>query len=292
MWHSNASSPCVQVARTAMATRFEVVLHGDRPEALRAMAEEALEEIAQVEGWLSPFRPDSALTRLHAQAGSGPVRVDPRLFQFLIRARALSQATGGAFDPTIGALLRAWGFQGGERQAPDPHAIQRARACCGWEWIELDPAAGTVELLRPGLEIHPGAMGKGYALDRAMALLVESGARHGLIHGGTSTVCAFGSAPDGGPWIVALPSGPDSPGGPGLHTRVPLQDTTLSVSAVWGRRGPSHVLDPRTGEPASVARMAAVVLPSATDSDAWSTALLVGGDSVAGKVPGQHWWQV
>lgn len=292
---SHASCRTVRVARNAMATRFEVVLHGTRPESLRAAAEEALDEIEAVESWLSPYRPESELSRLHRLGVEQPLRVDPRLLRFLVVAREFSRRTRGLFDPTLGPLVRAWGLQGGLPVSPDPSEIVRARALVGWIQFEINEAAGTVQLARPGVEFHPGAMGKGYALDRAVEILRDAGIEHALIHGGTSTVCALGSPPDREGWEVSLPHPPTGsactwPGG--TPPCITLRDTTLSVSALWGRpdaRVP-HILDPRTGEPAEGRSLAAVVASSATDSDVWSTALLVGGPQAMTGQAGVRWW--
>jgi thiamine biosynthesis lipoprotein len=300
--HGNTEG--IRVARLAMATRFEVVLHGAHPERLRAAAEEALEEIARVEGWLSPYLPGSQLARLNRDAARQPVRVDGRLFRFLQRARALSMATGGAFDPTVGPLVRAWGFQGGDPVDPDPVAIESARGCVGWDLVELDAGSGTVRFLKPGVEIHPGAMGKGHALDRATDCLREAGVESALIHGGTSSVVALGWPPDGSGWTVELPEAPAGwPTVWGVEgpPRITLRNASLSVSAPWGRSGtsgpgarPAHVLDPRTGQPVTGARLAAVELPLAEESDAWSTALLVGGVELGTALTRVHpegrWW--
>jgi thiamine biosynthesis lipoprotein len=280
-----------------MATRFELLLLGRRPESLRAAAEEALDEIERVEEWMSPYRPESEWVRLHREGVGRPVRVDPRLFAFLWRARELTEKTGGMFDPTVGPLLRAWGFRGGASEMPDPGAVAAARELVGWRQVELDLDRGTVCLLRPGVEIHPGAMGKGYALDRAVEILREAGVENGIIHGGTSTVCALGTPSDGEGWPVLLPEPPPGTGvawPEGRPPRVLLRDTTLSVSAVWGRGDSpvSHVLDPRTGNPTRGLALAAVVAESATDSDVWSTALLVGGPEVLQGGPVEQWWEL
>lgn len=284
-----------------MATRFEVFLCGPRPESLRAAAEEALDEIERVEGWLSPYRADSELVRLHREGVGRPLRVDPRLFRFLQLARDLTTRTGGTFDPTVGPLLRAWGFVGGDPIAPDPAAIAAAREIVGWHNLQLDAAEGTVGLLRPGVEIHPGALGKGYALDRALGILREAGVENALVHGGTSTVCGIGNGPDGDGWPVLLPKPPSWSKAAWPDGRAPtirLRNTTLSVSAIWGRNPDGapdqagHVLDPRTGTPVEGRTLAAVELPSAAESDAWSTALLVGGSTVtAGMIEGR-WWML
>lgn len=292
---THASCGTIRVARTAMATRFEVVLHGTRPEALRAAAEEALDEIEAVESWLSPYRPESELARLHRMGVAKPLRVDPRLLRFLLIAKEYSLRTGGLFDPTLGPLVRAWGFQGGMPVSPDKSAISKARALVGWNQFEIDEDAGTIQLAHSGVEFHPGAMGKGYALDRAVNILREAGIENALIHGGTSSVCALGSPPDADGWDVSLPMPPTGsactwPGG--KPPRITLRETSLSVSAIWGRPDApiSHILDPRTGEPACGFAMAAVVGESSTDSDVWSTALLVGGPQIMTGQGWARWW--
>ncbi len=283
----------VRVARVAMATRFEVILHGPRPEALRAAAEDALDEVGRVEQWLSPYLPASSVARLHREAHLHPIPVEPQVLAFLSLVAELVHATDGAFDPTVGPLLRAWGFHGGDPALPDPSAIPEARSRVGWHLVELDPRACSVRFRAPGVEIHPGAIGKGWALDRAAAVLRESGVESALLHGGSSSVVAIGSPPGAASWRVALDSGPASPSGAAPAspaTLVDLKDESLSVSAAWGRSsdGPAHVLDPRTGHPVPAGTMAAVVLPDAARSDAWSTALLVDRERGPGMLQALH----
>src|ERR1041385_2279158 len=99
----------VALARNAMNTRFEIVLHGDNAVALRAAGEEALDEVERVDAQLSLYRPTSEIARLNARAASQWVRVTPALFRLLKLAKELSQETGGAFDITIAPLVRCWG---------------------------------------------------------------------------------------------------------------------------------------------------------------------------------------
>jgi len=205
--------------------------------------------------------------------------VSPGTFRLLQRCRDLSVATQGAFDITVGALLRVWGFVGGTGQRPSPQALAEARAASGWERVHLDPDTGSVAFDRPGVELDLGAIGKGHALDRAMDLLHEAGVPHALLHGGTSSIVTRGLAPNGQPWRVGLPGRP----GAEMQESMSLQDESLSISAIWGKSFTDsgeelgHVLDPRTGEPVRRARWAAVTGPEATVTDALSTALLVLG---------------
>src|SRR5512146_1689726 len=110
--------PVVTLARHAMATRFEIVLHGENPVALRAAGEEALDEIDRLEAQLSLFRPSSEVAHVNARAAHEPVRVSPSLFALLEQARRLTQESDGAFDITIAPLVRCWGFMGESGRQP------------------------------------------------------------------------------------------------------------------------------------------------------------------------------
>jgi thiamine biosynthesis lipoprotein len=308
--------PCVNLALHAMATRFELVLHGENAASLRAAGEEVFEEIERLEARLSLYRSTSEIAHVNARAARTPVGVTPGLFALLEQARRLSEESGGAFDITVAPLVRCWGFMDGDGRVPDPEALVAARARIGMGLVRLDPAELTVSFAREGVMLDLGAIGKGYAIERAIGILREAGITSGLLHGGTSTVYALGRPPETEAWKIAIeipPQDPDlpyarldwKPGGETDSTDVAarasvlepkpcssaaprvvsvrLRDEALSVSAVWGKffraggKKFGHVLDPRTGQPVTRAVLAVVVLPSATETDALSTALLVEG---------------
>ncbi|MCS7090642.1 MAG: FAD:protein FMN transferase [Verrucomicrobiota bacterium] len=275
----------VRLAVEAMATRFELLLYGASVPALRAAAEEALAEVQRLEARLSLFRPDSEIARINARAAREPVRVLPEVWNLLEHALALTEATDGAFDITVGPLLACWGFRGGYEGRPTPEALEQARACVGPQLLTLDRARWSVRFRRPGVIVDLGGIGKGYAIEQAVQVLREAGVTCGLIHGGTSTAYALGQPPDAPAWQVAIePPPPLRTAGVEPLAVVSLRDEALSVSAVWGRAWTDaegvygHVIDPRTGQPASDAVLAAVIAESATEADALSTALLVLGE--------------
>ncbi len=307
--------PTVRLARLAMATRFEIVLHGADAAALRAAGEEALDEIDRLEDQLSLYRSGSELAHLNARAGTQPVRVTPSLFGLLEQARKLHEESGGAFDITIGPLVRCWGFMGGTGRLPNDRALAEAREKVGMHLVRLDAERLTVQFEREGVMLDLGAIGKGYAVERAAEVLREAGVKSALLHGGTSTAYALGNPPEARHWQVAVqdPSaktagrpasvetaeaGAAQASGSDVLAVVPLKDEALSVSAIWGRSFQAggetfgHVLDPRSGRPTRAAVLAAVVLPSATETDALSTALLTRGaeghDAIANLRPGMR----
>jgi len=272
----------VTLARHAMATRFELVLHGDDAVALRAAGEEALDEVARLENQLSLYRPGSEIAQLNARAAHEPVQVSPEVFALLQRAQRLHLETDGAFDISIAPLVRCWGFMDNHGKLPTTEAVAEARETVGMKLVELDAAKRSVRFARKGVMLDLGAIGKGYAVERGVEWLRETGVTSALFHGGTSTVCAIGHPPAAEAWSVAVERPPAAWGDisfPDLPV-VQLRDEALSVSAVWGRHFASngknfgHVIDPRTGQPVDGAWLSAVVLPSATETDALSTALL------------------
>jgi thiamine biosynthesis lipoprotein len=310
----------VRLARNAMATRFEIVLHGDNPASLRAAGEEALREIELLEAQLSLFRPSSEVAHVNARAAREPVRVTPRVFELLAHAARLTQETAGAFDITVAPLVRCWGFMGGSGGRPSEEEAASAIKRVGMHLVELDRGNLTVRFKCEGVMLDLGAIGKGYAVEKAAEILREAGIASGLLHGGTSTVYAIGHPPECDVWQVSIPipqcgrrqseiSTKDSGAatfsplaGMGANERpellVGLRDEALSVSAVWGKffregdKAFGHVIDPRTGQPAAAAEMAAVILESATETDALSTALLTvgpaGHEQIAGLRPGMR----
>jgi len=278
--------PPVTVACHAMATRFEIVLHGDNPASLRAAGEEALARVEQLEAELSLFRAGSEIARLNARAAREPVRVTPGVFALLQHAQKLSEQTGGAFDISVAPLVRCWGFMGGEGRMPRPKEVAEARAKVGMRLVQLNAGDFTVRFACEGVMLDLGAIGKGYAIERAAEVLREAGVTSALLHGGTSTVQAIGQPPGEGFWKIAIETPSAAPAAPpALLATVELHDEAMSVSGVQehsfqaGGRTFSHVIDPRTGQPALGAVLAVVVLPSATETDALSTALLTLGSA-------------
>lgn len=246
----------VRVATHAMRTRFEIVLWDPQRGSadLRAAGEEALGEVAEAEALLSAHRPGADMHRLNARLrdASGTVDVPPRLALFLHNALHISRRADGAFDPTLG-----------NADAVSFVAID----------TNMDAQTECLITSRPGIRFDAGAIGKGYALDRARDMLQELGVRNALLHGGTSSVLALGSDPAGNEWRIAIAS-PE----PGLPVAVwGLRDgDAMGVSANYERA--AHIIDPRTGQPVTQSRLVAVLMPgSAAVADAVSTALLVAG---------------
>jgi thiamine biosynthesis lipoprotein len=261
-----------RLAVDAMATRFELVYWGPR-----AAGEEALDEIVRLEAQLSAYRAASAVSWINAHAYEGAVKVDARTFALLRHCVDLSEKTDGAFDITVGPLLKAWSFVGDRGALPAPELVAEARARVGHEHLRLDPEASAIRFGRAGMRLDLGAAGKGYAIDVAIGVLASHGVEAALIHGGTSSVHAIGTPPDEA-WRIGYDGR-----GRGARRTYTLRDSALSVSAVHGKsfvsggRVYGHVMDPRLGMPVEGAESAVVTGPRSLECDVLSTALLVLG---------------
>jgi FAD:protein FMN transferase len=280
----------IRVHRPAMGSSFEVRLPANTPGAVDLSCR-ALDLIDALEAQMTVYRDDSEVSRLNATAHLGPVEVEPGLFRLLQDAVALSRETGGAYDVTSGALSEAWGFVKGPRRVPEPAALADARSRTGWHHLRLDPERRTVAFDREGIRINLGSIGKGYAIDRVVDLLrAYWWPTSGLVHGGRSSLFALGSPPGrfAGRWEVTLhnPLCPESPLGVfRLRNRALGTSGTAFQQFVVDGRVFGHIIDPRSGEPATGPASVTVLAPTAAAADALSTAFyLLGVDAAAAYV--------
>ena len=277
----------IRVSRTAMACRFEVTLASADAACVPA-ARLALDSIDDIEDRLSLFRESSDLADLNRRAGTVPVTVDARLFELLALCGEIHRDTRGAFDITSTPLSRCWGFLQRDGHLPSDDAIREALSNVGLNRVHLDAATRSVRFDCPGVELNLGAIGKGYALDRVARGMREAGVRHALLSAGRSSLLALGGR-DGG-WHVDVAS----PRATGTLARVVLRDAALGTSGSGDqfvvvddvRYG--HVIDPRTGWPASDVLSATVISSSAARADALSTAFLIGGVRLAHEYCASH----
>lgn len=269
----------VKVARPAMGSLFEIYAGGGDPEGLERLGLEALDRVDWLEQQLSHYLPDSDISRINARAYHEPVVVQTGLFHLLARLRQSSVETEGAFDCTAGRLVREWGFfrrgalQGEEVRPPAPERIATITQQIGWRNVELNEVAQTIQFLTPYVELHLGAVGKGYIVQCAAEFLRESGVTCALLHSGNSSIVALGAPPEETGWPVGVG-----------ETTVQLRDATLSTSGgaeqfvmVNGIRF-GHLFDPRTGQPVERNGSVTVCAPDATDGDALATAFFVQGE--------------
>ena len=272
------------VGREAMACRFEIVFNAGEVADATALACEALDLIDEVENAFSVYRDTSDLAILNATAAAGWQAVSHDVFALLARARELHDRTGGGFDIAAGALVRAWGFMQRQGRTPSDEALAAALVASGMRHVELDSETRRVRFTRVGVEINPGAIGKGWAVDRAVERLADRGVRSVLVHGGLSSVRARGVQGPDLPGRHGWPVGLRHPLRPGVRlATIAVADRALGTSGsgtqffVDRGRKLGHILDPRTGLPAEGVLSATVLAPDAATADALATALYVLG---------------
>ena len=269
----------------AMATDWEFVVPFGTPEAMDA-ADIVFSRVDRLEAQLSVYRPESEVSQLNQRASHQPVVVESDLFALFALAARLTGETEGAFDITAGALIRAWGFYRGPRRVPEQRERALSLTRVGMKNVRLDATLKSVRFLREGLEINLGAIGKGYAIDRAIADLRGRGnVSSALLHGGHSSVYAIGSEPgtDRG-WLISIghPEEPDNCLGTS-RLRNQAMGTSAATFKYLEHRGRKlgHILDPRLGWPASGVSSATVVASSAAEADALATAFFILGSKKA-----------
>jgi len=269
----------LRFSHAAMATMFELIVPYGTPNALE-LAEAVFDVIDAVEAELSVYREDSFVSELNRRAFLEAVPLDEPFLTFLKTALRLHRETEGAFDCAIHRLIECWGFFRGPPRVPNPQERQFALSQSGSRWVQLDEERRTVRFLRPHLALNFGSIGKGYALDRAAELIREHGTC-ALLQGGRSSVLAIGNPP-GEPrgWHVAIrhPHQPDQ-----VLAEIHLKDNALGTSAAtyrhleWQGKRLGHILDPRTGWPASGMWSASAIAPTAAEADALATAFFILG---------------
>lgn len=271
-----------RLSRQAMATRFQIlfeVLDAD----LTSVAEKALNVIDDLESQLSVYRDDSEVSAINQQASAQVVEVEQGLFDLLTLSHQLWEETNGCFDIAIHSLLKAWGIYKPPWRHPTSDEVRVAFEKSGMDAVLLDSGKRTVHFSREGIGINLGAIGKGYALEKAAEKLLAGGMEHFLLHGGNSSLLARGASTWENGWLTALVN-PLDWSQVMVHLLLrnrALSTSALSSSCLVGESTP-HILDPRSGYPIQTdLASASVICRSATIAEGLSTAFLVMGLDMA-----------
>ncbi len=263
-----------------MATTFSVALYG--PSGMEQAAAAAFEEVQRVNQLLSVHRPASVWSQLNRLAGHQPVAVSPEVFALLSQCLHYSRHSQGTFDITLGPLLHAWGFFKGAGRLPRPEELAAALDKTGYRHLQLDPAGRTVRFARAGMDLNPGGIGKGYAVDRIVEILRCRGVTSALVMASSSSIYGLGAPPDEPRgWYIKIrhPLSPSRRSAAAVF----LKDLSLSTSGGYVQafraagRVFSHILDPRTGRPAPGMLQVSVTAPRALDSEAWTKPCFIQG---------------
>ena len=269
-----------EASRMSMASLYTIELYGHDVAALPAVAAEALDEVDRIDRLMSHYKPDSALTAINRGAGHGPVRVDSELFDFIVESMRYHTDSDGAFDITVGPLMKAWGFFRDDGRLPTDQELTAARRHVGGSHLILNALDRTIAFDHAGVELDLGGIAKGYAVDRVVRLLRQRRIPAALISAGGSTVYGLGAPPGRTGWDVDVQDPMDAQKTAltvRLHNRALSVAGTSQKSFEAGGVRYSHIMDPRTGRPVQGVLSIAVLAPSGTAGDALDTTLFVLG---------------
>jgi thiamine biosynthesis lipoprotein len=275
-----ANSVRLERSLDAMGTTYTIAVYGADRFALDSAMEDAFEEAHRLDQLLSNYRKDSEWSVVNRDARKGPVQVSEELFALLEKCVGYSRASDGAFDITVGPLMKIWGFYKGSGRVPHRAEIRTARLRMGWRHIILDAKARTVRF-DASIEMDPGGIGKGYAVDRMAEILRSRGVSSGIVSAGRSSIYGIGAPPnEPRGWRITLPNPREPQKTVGEFY---LRDGSMSTSGtsekffVAGGTTYSHIMDPRTGYPARGMLTVSVFAPKTIDSEAWTKPVFIQG---------------
>ena len=269
-------TPLVRKTKYSMGTVYEIAAYDDQPERASQAIDLAFVEVVRLDAMLSNYKPESDLSRLNREGHFHAVKVPADLYRVIEESVKYSKVSGGKFDITVAPLVDMWkAALRGDRVASEAQQ-QKLRECVGYEKIELIPP-DMVEFHSPCMRIDVGSIGKGYAVDKAVAVLRANGIKNALVDAGQSSIYGMGAPPGMSAWEVHLrdPSNRVDP-------TVMLNENSVSTSeqtpaSLLGNETAGHIIDPENGKPLETNYALSIVAKTGTASDALSTTLLLVG---------------
>src|SRR5260370_30869835 len=210
-----------------MGSTYSVAVYGENRQKLQVAVAQALEEARRLDEMLSNYRPESEWSQVNRLAAEKPVQISEELFQLLAACVEYSRQSEGTFDITVGPLMKVWGFYKGTGHLPHRAEVRGALEKVGYRNILLDEKTLTVRFAQSGVEMDPGGIGKGYAVDRMVDILKQNGIRSALLSAAGSSIYALGAPPGESGWKVSIKDPKDTR--KSVET-VTLKDESMSTS--------------------------------------------------------------
>ncbi len=262
-----------------MGSRFSITVVSPSEELGHINIEEAIAEITRIERMISSWNTDSETYLINKNAGIKPVKVSLELFRLIERCKVISVLTDGAFDISYSSMDKIWKFDGTMTEMPTAEKIKKSVEKVGYEKIILNSEKQTVFLKEKGMKISFGAVGKGYAADKAKQFLVSRQVAGGIIDA-AGDLSTWGTDVTGKKWVIGIvnPLAKDK-----IVSWLPVVESSVATSGNYekyvtfkGKRY-SHIIDPRTGYPSSGIRQVTVFAKEAEVCDALATAVFIMG---------------
>jgi len=278
-----------------MGSRWHITIVAKDSASAERNIDTVIAEVTRIENLISDWKAETQISQVNSNAGIRPVKVDREVFDLTKRALALSVSTGGAFDISFAAMDRIWKFDGSMSVMPADSTIKRSVSKVGFKNIILDSIKSTIFLRLKGMKIGFGALGEGYAADRTRRMMIARGIKAGIVDG-SGDMSTWGRQTNGMNWTIGVtnPLQPDT-----IMAVVQLKDKSVVTSGSYekfvmfdGKRY-SHIINPKTGYPATGLTSVTVFGPSAEAANGYSTSMMVLGKTAAiafiNKSPAYHY---
>lgn len=279
----NISAQIVHTKKKFMlGSPFEMTVMANDTIQANIYINQAIEEVKRIENLISDWIPTTQISKVNQNAGIAPVKVDQEVFELIERAIKISKLTNGAFDISYASMDKIWKFDGSMKEMPTEEAIKNSVAKVGYQNIILNEKEMTIFLKNKGMKLGLGGIGQGYIADKIKTLLIENGCKSGIVNV-SGDIFAWGKQPDDKPWTVAIvnPINKNK-----VFATFPLEDSAVETSGSYekyvtfnGKRY-SHIIDPRTGYPATGVVSVSVFAKTTELADALATGVFVLGVDV------------
>ncbi|WP_217447769.1 FAD:protein FMN transferase [Maribellus comscasis] len=262
-----------------MGSRFDITVVADSETEGNKYIDLAVAEISRIEKMISSWDTLSETAKIVENAGIQPVKVDEELFDLIGRSIKISELTSGAFDISYASMDRIWKFDGSMKERPTKEEVAASVSKVGYKNIIFDPQNQTVFLKNKGMRIGFGALGKGYAADKAKQLLISKGVKAGIINA-SGDLTTWGTQPDKTPWMVGITNPLNKNK---VFSWFPLDNSSVVTSGNYEKYVEfngikyTHIIDPRTGWPVSGLTSVSIFAPKAELADALATSVFVMG---------------
>lgn len=263
-----------------MGSRFDITIVDKTEQKADSLIELAISEIRRIEGLISSWRDDTEIASVNLNAGIQPVKVSPEVFGLVQRALLISELTDGAFDISYASMDQIWKFDGSmDGRMPSKEQIQASVSKIGYQNIIMNEAESTIYLKQNGMKLGFGAIGKGYAADRAKELMQSLGVKGGIINA-SGDLTTWGKRPDGSDWMVGITNPLNKAR---MFSWLPVANRAIATSGNYEKKVVidgveySHIIDPRTGYPVRGIRSVSIIADSAELCDALATSVFVLG---------------